>query len=372
MLPHFTGQCGNSLAAHTYGAAARQAIDRARGQAAGLIGAMPDEVVFTSGASEANNLAIKGAAAAHRSHKKKGGHFITQLAEHKAVLAPMHALEAAGFEVTFLRPDTRGMIHPAQVAGAIRMDTILVSIMAANNETGVINDIAAMGRACRARGVLFHTDATQFVGKLPLDVVAANVDLLSFTGHKMYGPKGCGALSVREACRERVRPLIEGGGHERGMRAGTLNTPGIIGLGEACALCAHDMVAEAARMAELRLRLERALMNAGIGAVINGHPEQRLPHITNVCFESVKGEAVFDRISQIACSAGSALCTAGDGAAPGKRAASHVLAAMGVADDLAATALRISLGRFTTAEEVDRATGHVIGMVRAMAGAPVT
>lgn len=359
MLPYFTERCGNSLGIHQFGSQAREGIENARQQVATLLGARPEEIIFTSGASEADNLAIKGVALT-----QQGGHLITSCAEHKAVLVPMHSLEDSGFEVTFVTSGPDGIVTAAMIADVIRADTLLVSIMAANNETGTINEIAGIGKVCREAGALFHTDATQYVGKIPVDVRADSIDLLSFTGHKMYGPKGAGALFIRQGEPQiDIHPIIEGGGHERSLRAGTHNTPGIVGLGAACKLCAEDITEESARLTSLRKKLEAQLTSSLPGVLINGDAEKRLPNISNMCFDSVRGCAVIEHITAIACSSGSAICTA----AGGGRAASHVLASLGVPDDLAATALRISLGRFTTEQDIDIATEHVIEIVTQIA-----
>ncbi len=367
MLPYFTEKFGNSLGKHQFGRQAAEGIEHARQQVAALLGAKPEEIIFTSGASEADNLAIKGVA-----HSKKRGHFITSCAEHKAVLVPMHSLEDSGFEVTFVTPGPPGMdgiVTEAMIAEVIRDDTLLVSIMAANNETGTINEIAGIGRVCREAGALFHTDATQYVGKVPVDVVGDSIDLLSFTGHKMYGPKGAGVLFIRQGDpRIDIHPIIEGGGHERSLRAGTHNTPGIVGLGMACGLCMDEMLEESARLTSLRDKLEARLISTLPGVMINGSAEKRLPNISNLCFGSVLGCAVIEHITAIACSSGSAICTADAGGnSGGGRAASHVLASLGVPNDLAATALRISLGRFTTEQDIDIATNHVIEVITQIA-----
>ncbi|MCZ6836033.1 MAG: cysteine desulfurase family protein [Planctomycetota bacterium] len=364
MMPYFFEACGNSLGKHAYGQAARDGIDAARMQVATLLGAKPVEIIFTGGASEANNLAIKGVASAFATkHPGQKAHFITNASEHKAVLVPMQGLENQGHAVTFLKPDRDGVIHAEQVTEAMREDTLLVSIMAANNEIGVINDIASIGSACRERGVLFHTDATQYVGKVEFNVAHDCIDMLSMTGHKMYGPKGQGALYIRDEPPVDIVPIIEGGGHEQGLRAGTLNTPGIVGLGMACELCTQELAESTSRVNGMRRRLEVTLVSALPGVRINGHAKHRLPNILNVCFESISGVALIDHITDIACTSGSAICSTDRG-----RGASHVLAGLGISDDLAATALRLSLGRFTTDDELDAAARHVIKVVGSLAG----
>jgi len=345
MLPYFTEHFGNAASkSHSFGWRAEEAVEAARAQVAALMGAEPAEIAFTSGATESDNLAIKGAA---RFHQARGRHLVSCVAEHKAVLDSLRALERQGFEVTLLPVGRDGRVDPAGVARAIRPDTTLVSIMHANNEVGVLQPIEEIGRITRERGVLFHTDAAQSAGKVPFDVGALNADLVSLSAHKMYGPKGVGALYVRRKPRARLVAEIDGGGHERGLRSGTLNVPGIVGFGKACAIAAAELPAESARVLALRERLR-----AGISRIekvtVNGSLEHRLPGNLNVSFACVEGEALMMAIRDVAVSSGSA-CTSAS------LEPSYVLRAMGVPDDLAHSSLRFGLGRFNTAEEVDHA-----------------
>lgn len=355
LLPWFSEDYGNAASHHAYGARARAAVDRAREQTAALIGAAPREIVFTSGATESNNLAIKGAAALARDH---GDHLVTAATEHRAVLDPCRRLEKEGFRLTVLPVDAEGRVTAEQVAAALTERTVLVSIMAANNEVGTVQPIAAIGRLCKERGVLFHTDAVQAAGKIPLDVDALGVDLLSLSAHKMYGPKGVGALYVRASGpRVRLAPLFDGGGHERGLRSGTLDVPGVVGLGEACELAAREMAAESPRVAALRDRLQGSIQ-AGLDEVfLNGPARDRLPGNLNLCFAHVDGNALLIGLRNLAVSSGSA-CTSAD------PEPSHVLRAMGLCDERAQASLRFGLGRFTTQEEVDFAAGEVVRVVR--------
>src|SRR5512133_133888 len=344
MLPYFTTDYGNAASkSHAFGWKAEEAVEAARGQLAALIGASAKEIVWTSGATESDNLAIKGAA---RFYEGKGRHLVTCKTEHKAVLDSMHALERQGFEVTFLDVERDGRLDPERLRAALRKDTILVSLMHANNETGVIHPIEEIGRITRERGVVFHCDAVQSVGKIPFDVEAANVDLASISAHKMYGPKGVGALYVRRKPRVRLVAEIDGGGHERGHRSGTLNVPGIVGLGKACAIARLEMAAEATRVRALRDRLREGLLGAIERVTVNGSLEHRLPGNLNVSFAYVEGEALMMAVKDVAVSSGSA-CTSAS------LEPSYVLRAMGVADDLAHSSIRFGLGRFTTEEEVD-------------------
>ncbi|MGX5818520.1 cysteine desulfurase family protein [Chitinophaga lutea] len=351
MLPYFSEQYGNAASrTHRYGWAAEEAVDLAREQVAALIGAEKQEIVFTSGATEAVNLALKGVFEAYAA---KGAHIVTAATEHKAVLDTVHHLEKQGASVTILPPSPDGRIEPSAVEAALRPDTILVCIMYANNETGVIQPIRDISGIVRRHGALMMTDATQAVGKIPVDVQADGIDLLALSAHKLYGPKGTGALYVRrKQPRVRLAPQMDGGGHERGMRSGTLNVPGIAGLGQACALAAAEMAAEAQRLAPLRDRLEKALLALG-DVRVNGSTENRLPHVTNVAFGGADGNMLLTALNRdIAVSSGSA-CTS---ALP---APSHVLTAMGLEEDLAHASLRFSLGRFTTAAEIDFAAEAV-------------
>ncbi len=362
MLPYFTEKFGNPGSRnHRFGWESEEAVDIARGQIADLIGASPKEIVFTSGATEANNLAIKGAAEMY-AKKPEGetgrGHIITAIHEHKAVIDPVKRLEKRGFDVTWLTPGEDGLITAEMVKNAMREDTILCTIMWANNEIGTINEIPQIGKIVREAGAVMHTDATQWVGKMPTNVNDDNIDLLSLSGHKMYGPKGVGALFVRRR-RPRIRLVaqIEGGGQERGYRSGTLNVPGIVGLGMACELCAKEMDSERERLLKMRERLENTLADSIDVTQINGHREKRLPHVTNISFGFVEGEGLMMAVKDIACSSGSA-CTSAS------LEPSYVLKALGVGDDLAHSSLRLTLGRFNTDEEVDFAIGAIQEAVR--------
>jgi len=346
LTPYFCELYGNAASrSHPFGWAAEKAVEKARQQVASILGAAdPKEIIWTSGATESNNLAIKGVA---EMYADKGKHIITCTIEHKAVLDPCKRLEQAGYEITWLKPDATGRVQVADIAAAIRPDTILVSIMYANNEIGTINPIREIGALCHSKGVLFHTDATQAVGKIPVDVQADQIDLLSFTAHKIYGPKGCGALYVRKKNpRVRLTPIIDGGGHERGMRSGTLNVTGIVGLGAACEICQQEMAAETAHVSALRDRLEQGLMKQIDHVVINGNPAHRLPQMTNLSFEYVEGESLLMGIDDIAVSSGSA-CTSAS------LEPSYVLKNLGVGDELAHSSIRFGLSRYSTAEEVD-------------------
>jgi len=329
---------------HAYGRRARELVETARGQVAGLIGARHMGVVFTSGATESNNLAILGAA---RFAGDKKRHLITSRTEHKAVLEPMKQLEHEGFQVTYLKPDVTGTVHAEQVVDALRDDTLLVSLMHVNNEIGVVQDIGKVGQACRARGVLLHVDAAQSAGKVTIDVDAMGVDLLSLTAHKIYGPKGIGALYVRPAPPLGLQPLQFGGGHERGVRSGTLPTHQIVGLGLACALAAAEREADAKRLTELRRRFWQGL-SALDGIELNGHPTAHVPGILNVAVHGVEGESLLLGLRGIAVSSGSACSSGSD-------EASYVLRALGRSDQLAGSSIRFSFGRFTTVAEVDTA-----------------
>jgi len=344
MLPFFTVHFGNAASrSHAFGWRAEEAVEAARAEVARLIGATAREIVFTSGATESDNLAIKGAA---RFHQSRGRHLVTCRTEHKAVLDSMHALERQGFEVTLLPVGGDGRVEPDEVRKAIRPDTILVSVMHANNETGVLHPVEEIGRITRERGVLFHTDAVQSAGKIPVDVEALNADLVALSAHKLYGPKGVGALYVRRRPRARILAEIDGGGHERGLRSGTLNVPGIVGFGRACEVAREGMPEEAERVLGLRERLRQGLLGAVEGVTVNGSLEHRLPACLNVSFAQVEGEALMMAVRDVAVSSGSA-CTSAS------LEPSYVLRAMGVPDDLAHASIRFGLGRFNTAEEVD-------------------
>jgi cysteine desulfurase len=344
MIPYFLNDFGNAASkSHPFGWKAEEAVDYAREQIAALIGANEKEIIFTSGATESNNLAIKGV---YEMYAAKGNHFITVTTEHKAVLDACKHLEKLGAEITYLPVGSDGLLKVEQVAEAIKPNTVLVSVMYGNNELGVIQPIREIGKLCKEKGVLFHTDATQAVGKIPVDVLADNIDLMSFTAHKMYGPKGIGALYVRRKNpRVKVTAQMDGGGHERGMRSGTLNVPGIVGLGKACELARLEMDAEAIRLSALRDKLEKALLNLE-ESYVNGSAEHRLPHTANISFKYVEGEGLMMGIKDIAVSSGSA-CTSAS------LEPSYVLKNLGLDDELAHSSLRFGLGRFTTEEEVD-------------------
>ena len=355
MLPYFREEFGNaSSKSHSFGWHAEEAVEAARAQVAALVGASPREIVWTSGATESNNLAIKGVA---EFHAGKGRHLVTVATEHKAVLDSMHALERRGWAVTVLPVGRDGRLDPAELKAALRPDTVLVSVMHANNETGVIQPIEEIGAVTRAAGVLLHCDAVQSAGKIPFDVERAQVDLASLSAHKLYGPKGVGALYVRRKPRVRLTAQMDGGGHERGFRSGTLNVPGIVGFGAACALAQAEREAEAARVLALRERL-RAGLAAGLDLLtVNGSLEHRLPGNLNVSFAYVEGEAMMMAIKNVAVSSGSA-CTSAS------LEPSYVLRAMGVGDHLAHSSIRFGLGRFTTEEEVDYTVRLVIEKVK--------
>ena len=345
MLPYLTDLFGNPASrSHAYGWAAEEAVEIAREQVAALIGADPREIVWTSGATESNNLAIKGVA---QFHQGKGRHLITLKTEHKAVLDPMRELERAGFEVSVLDVQEDGLLDLDVLKAALRPDTILVSVMLVNNEIGVIQDVAAIGALCRERGVLLHVDAAQASGKVAIDLGRLPVDLMSLSAHKTYGPKGVGALYVRRKPRVRIEALIHGGGHERGMRSGTLPTHQIVGMGEAFRIAREEMAAEGERIRGLQQRLLRALSDVE-QVFVNGHLEQRVPHNLNMSFNFVEGESLIMGIKGIAVSSGSA-CTSAS------LEPSYVLRALGRSDELAHSSLRMTIGRFTTAEEIDHA-----------------
>jgi cysteine desulfurase len=353
MLPYLSDRFGNAASrSHSFGWAADEAVEAARGQVASLIGANKNEIVFTSGATESDNLAIKGIAEAGRS---KGNHVITICTEHKAVLDSCKRLETSGCNVTYLPVKKDGLIDLKALCAAITDSTILVTIMAANNETGVLQPIAEIGRLCRERGVIFHSDAAQAFGKIPLDVVRQNIDLLSISAHKVYGPKGVGALYVRDGIE--IAPIIDGGGHERGMRSGTLNVPGIVGLGKACEIARGEMSQESCRIAGLRDRLYEKI-EAGLGEVfVNGSIEQRLPGNLNMSFAGVDGEELMTALDDIAVSSGAA-CTSAH------IEPSYVLKALGVSDELAQNSIRFGIGRFNTEAEIDYAAGKVVHTVQ--------
>ena len=356
MLPYFGQTFGNAASrSHVFGWKAEEAVEHARERIAKLIGAESEkEIVITSGATESDNLALKGAAEFYRD---KGNHIVTTVVEHKAILDTCKRLEKEGFEVTYLPVDQQGMVDPEAVRAAITDKTILVSVMLANNEVGTVQPLAEIGKITREKGVLFHSDAVQGVGKVPFDVRSMNVDLASITAHKMYGPKGVGALYVRRS-KPRVRLVsqLDGGGHERGMRSGTLNVPGIVGFGKACAILSEEGVAESARLVRQRERM-LARLSAKISDLhLNGHPEKRLPGNLNVAFAYVEGEAMLMAIKDVAVSSGSA-CTSAS------LEPSYVLRAMGVGEEMAHSSIRFGLGRFTTDEEIDYVADLVIEKV---------
>lgn len=355
MLPYFTETFGNPHSRnHQYGWDAEAAVERAREQVASIIGADEKEIIFTSGATESNNLAIKGVA---RFLRGKKNHVITPVTEHKCVLDSCRHLELEGFSVTYLPVQRNGLVDLAELEAAITDQTALVSIMAVNNEIGVIQPLAEIGALCRAKKVYFHTDCAQAVGKIPLDVNAMNIDLMSISGHKIYGPKGIGALYVRRRPRVRLEALISGGGQERGMRSGTLPTPLCVGLGEACRIAQAEMGAEAERLTALRDRMYDALRTELPEIYLNGDLEHRIPGNLNVSFAYVEGEGLIMGMKELAVSSGSA-CTSAS------LEPSYVLRALGVEDELAHTSLRLGIGRFTTEEEVDYAVERIVTAVR--------
>ncbi len=356
MKPFFIEHFGNAASRnHAFGWEAEEAVEKARKQLAGLVGATAKEIVFTSGATESNNLALKGVA---EMYAQKGNHIITAATEHKAVLDTCKRLEKHGVKVTYLpvRPD--GLVDLDMLKDAFTDKTILVSIMYGNNEIGTIQPIREIGALCRERGALLHTDATQAVGKIPVNVIADNIDLMSFTGHKMYGPKGVGALYVRRKNpRVQLTAQMDGGGHERGMRSGTLNVPGIAGFGEAAAIAQAEMEQEMARSLALRHKLQAAIEAELDEVYINGTMEHRLPHNLNISFAYVEGESLLMGINDIAVSSGSA-CTSAT------LEPSYVLKALGAGDDLAHSSIRFGIGRFTTEEEIDYTAGKIIEVVK--------
>jgi len=355
MMPYLTTEFGNAASrSHPFGWKAEEAVDRAREQIASLIGGSEKEIVFTSGATESINLALKGAA---EFYKEKGNHLITVRTEHKATLDTMKRLERQGFDVTYLPTDKDGRISAKQLREAITEKTILVSVMLANNEIGTVQPIAELGEVTREKGVLFHVDAVQGVGKVAFDVEKMKVDLASLSGHKIYGPKGVGALWVRRKPRVRIAPIIDGGGHERGMRSGTLNVPGIVGFGKAAELAQQLMPEEGKRTYQLRKRLQDYLFSHLDHLELNGHPTERLPGNLNVSFAYVEGEALMMAIKNVAVSSGSA-CTSAS------LEPSYVLRACGVSEDLAHTSIRFGIGRFNSEDEVDYVGKYVVDQVR--------
>jgi cysteine desulfurase len=355
MMPYFTNKFGNAASRnHSFGWAGEEAVENARAQVASLVGATPKEIIFTSGATESDNLMIKGVAEMYR---EKGNHIITQSIEHKAVLDTCKRLEKDGFEVTYLPVQRDGRVDPEDVRKAITAKTILITIMYANNEIGVINPIAEIGKIAKERGIFFAVDGVQAVGKIPVDVQKDNIDLLAISGHKIYGPKGVGALYVRRRNpRVQLAAIIDGGGHERGMRSGTLNVPGIVGLGAACEIAQKEMPEEAKRLRALRDKLKADLEAKLDEVFINGSMEHRLPNNLNMSFAYVEGESLLMGINDIAVSSGSA-CTSAT------LEPSYVLKALGVGEDLAHTSIRFGLGRFNTEEEVDYVAEKMVQVV---------
>jgi cysteine desulfurase len=352
MLPYFTEKFGNAASRnHSFGWEAEEAVSRSRDQIAALIGAKSKEIIFTSGATESDNLAIKGVV---DFYKDKGSHIITCVTEHKAVLDSCRALERAGkATVSYLPVDKYGMVDPDAVRNAITDKTVLITIMWANNEIGTLHPVEEIGKIAKEKGIVFHTDAVQAIGKVPVDFEKAGVDLASITAHKIYGPKGIGALYVRsKGPRVRLSPQMDGGGHERGMRSGTLNVPGIVGLGAACEIAGKEMPDEAQRLIQLRSQLQAGLFERLDEIYVNGHPTERLPGNLNVSFAYVEGESLLMGINDIAVSSGSA-CTSAT------LEPSYVIRALGIDDELAHSSIRFGLGRFNTLEEVDYVTDRV-------------
>jgi cysteine desulfurase len=356
MRPYFMEHFGNAASRnHSFGWEAEEGVEKARKQVASLIGANPKEIVFTSGATESNNLALKGVA---EMYAEKGNHIITAATEHKAILDTCKRLEKEGLRVTYLPVQANGLVDIDMLKAAMTDKTILVSIMYANNEIGVIQNVAEIGKIAKAGGALFHTDGTQAVGKIPVNVITDNIDLMSLSAHKMYGPKGVGALYVRrKSPRVQITAQMDGGGHERGMRSGTLNVPSIVGLGEACAICQAEMPAEYKRMSFLRDKLRAKLESALDETYVNGTMEHHLPNNLNISFAYVEGESLLMGINDIAVSSGSA-CTSAT------LEPSYVLKALGAGDDLAHSSIRFGLGRFNTEEEVDYVADKVIDVVK--------
>jgi len=359
MIPYLTEKFGNPASrSHEFGWEAERAVEEAREQVAALVGADPKEIIWTSGATESNNLAIKGAA---HFYKSKGKHLVTVMTEHKAVLDTMRHLESEGYEVTYLMPESNGLVDMEKFKAALRPDTLLASVMLVNNEIGVIQDVAALGEVCRARGVLFHVDAAQATGKVTIDLAKLKVDLMSFSAHKTYGPKGIGALYVQRKPRVRLEAQMHGGGHERGLRSGTLATHQIVGMGEAFRVAREEMAVENERVRTLRDRLYQGLSQIE-ETHVNGDMEQRVPHNLNISFNFVEGESLIMAIRELAVSSGSA-CTSAS------LEPSYVLRALGRSDELAHSSIRFTIGRFTTEEEIDFAIDLLkakIGRLREM------
>jgi cysteine desulfurase len=355
MLPYFTDKFGNAASRnHSYGWEAEKAVDDSREKLANVIGADPREIIFTSGATESDNMALKGVA---EMYKSKGNHIVTSMIEHKAIIDSAKRLETWGFDVTYIEPPEDGITTAEMVEEAITDKTILVSVMSANNEIGVINPIREIGQICRSRGILFHTDATQGYGKVPIDVNEDYIDLLSLTAHKIYGPKGVGAIYVRRRKpRVRLSAIIDGGGHERGMRSGTLNVSGIVGFGKAAELCQEEMADEAIRLTNIRNKFKATMMESLEEVYVNGHETKRIPGNMNLSFPYVEGESLIMGIKDVAVSSGSA-CTSAS------LEPSYVLKAMGRGDELAHSSIRFGFGRFTQQEEVDYVAEKVVEVV---------
>ncbi len=358
MLPYFNEKFGNAASRnHSFGWEAEKAVDLSRERIAGLIGADPREIIFTSGATESDNVALKGVA---EMYKEKGNHVVTSAIEHKAVIDSAKRLEKWGFEVTYIEPPENGITTAEMVEAALTDRTILVSIMAVNNEIGVINPVGDIGKLCRERKILSHTDATQGYGKIPIDVDEMCIDLMSFTAHKIYGPKGIGAIYVRRRKpRVRISPIIDGGGHERGMRSGTLNVSGIVGFGKSAELCQEEMDGEAIRLTNLREKFRSTLFESLEEVYVNGHETERIPGNLNVSFPYVEGESLIMGLKDVAVSSGSA-CTSAS------LEPSYVLKSMGRGDELAHSSIRYGLGRYTTEEEVDYVAEKTVEVVNRM------
>jgi cysteine desulfurase len=355
MLPYFTEKFGNSASRqHQFGWEAEAGVELPRKQIAELINANPKEIIFTSGATESINLALKGIALAY---SEKGKHIITTQIEHKAVLDTCKRLEKWGFKVDYVQVDKYGLVDPDEIKKRITKETILVSVMFANNEIGTIEPIEEIGKICAEMNVLFHTDAAQALGKIPIDVQEMNIDLMSMSAHKLYGPKGVGALFIKKKMPKiKIVPIIDGGGHENGLRSGTLNVPGIVGFGKACEIAKNEMKEESKRLRKLRDILQNEIMSKLDDVYLNGHPEKRLPNNLNLSFDGVESEAIMMGMKEIAVSSGSACSSA-------SVEKSHVLKAIGLNDDLIAGAIRFGLGRFNTEEEIDYAINRVVEVV---------
>lgn len=355
MLPFLTSKFGNAASSsHSFGWEAAAAVEAGRRQVAAAIGASPQEIIFTSGATESDNLAVLGVAEAQRA---RGNHIITAITEHKAILDSCKYLEKHGCRVTWLPVKSDGQIDLDRLKDSFTPETILVTIMAVNNEIGVLQPIDEIGKLCRERGVLFHSDAVQALGKIPLNVHNTGLHLASLTAHKLYGPKGCGALFVSSDMAEHLKPMIHGGGHERGLRSGTLNVPGIVGFGKACEIAHQEMPEESCRLAGLRNRLRDRLTSSLDEVVINGSMQHRVPGNLNMSFLHVEGETLLTGLHDVALSSGSA-CSSG------KTEASYVLKALGLSDEAAGSALRFGIGRFNTEDEIDYVAGRVIELVK--------